>query len=665
MRSKRKFILTRLVPLVVILAVVAAACVEEEEATPVVVKETVIVEVTPTPAPTPTPPSLPPPGQAIFTIGVFEDLTTTNIWAILGPDATAWNFYMLLNRYPALYGLSDVRFDFVPIVANGLPPDFTQEGGFWVTVVKLKEGMKWTDGVEITADDVVFTVNTVLELELPGNWASIYDPTVLDHAEAVDSHTVKFFFQEKPGLARWQFGAAQGNFVAKHYWEDKVAEARAAGEGLEEEERLSAIQQALYAFSALDEPTAGELKFVKWEPGAFVDTEKNPDYFFDGARVVEYANGAYLEEKPGVYREELYGIPEGDVLLDFTRGPFVDAVLYSVFGSQDAAVLALKNGDISYTLNPLGLAPGLKEQVVGAPGINTIENPSNGVRYLGFNTRRAPMDIKEFRQAVGTLIDKEFMAQSIFQGTAIPVYSMVPEGNGFWYNSDVPQIGKGLTREERTNQVVSLLKGAGFTWEVEPQWDADNRQMNPKGKGLRMPNGELVPELEVLSPSAGYDPFRSTYAIWVERWLNDVGIPANAKLAGFNVIVDVLFADPERDFDMWILGWGLTIFPDYLRDFFHSERSEVGDLNIGGFSNPTFDAFSDELVTTTDVTRAREVAFDLQQVLADELPYVVLFTTPIVEVFRTEVAWPYTGILDGLQNYFQGINGPVSAAKLE
>ena len=79
------------------------------------------------------------------------------------------------------------------------------------------------------------------------------------------------------------------------------------------------------------------------------------------------------------------------------------------------------------------------------------------------------MDNKAFRQAVATLIDKEFLTSTVLQGVAIPVYAMVPSGNAAWYNSEVPQIGKGLTRAERVAQAVAMLKEAGFTWEVETQ----------------------------------------------------------------------------------------------------------------------------------------------------------------------------------------------------
>ena len=43
-----------------------------------------------------------------------------------------------------------------------------------------------------------------------------------------------------------------------------------------------------------------------------------------------------------------------------------------------------------------------------------------------------------------------------------------------------------------------------------------------------------VPALQLLGTGAGYAPMRSTFVVWVERWFNDIGIPAKADLIGFN-----------------------------------------------------------------------------------------------------------------------------------
>jgi len=623
--------------------VVETVIVEVEKEVPV--EKEVVVTATPLP-----PTRVPAKGPVTWTIGFPDDITSLNVWDIMGPASTAYNFYAMLNQYPALMALSDQRFDYVPTLAKGFPSDVVQEGNFWTATVEMADGAIWSDGESIDANDVVFTIATALEFELPGNWGSNIDSEVIDRAEAVDQFTVKFYFKSKPGLSRWQYGLAQTIIVAEHYWAPLVATARGEAEVIDR-------QNALYGIKPVDEPKAGELIFEKWEPGAFVSLKKNPAYYWQDSTVVEYASGAYAETVGGK-TFNAYGDPGGDVSLELTRSVDADAVNYSVFSSQDAAILALRAGEIDYFLSPLGLTAGLKQQVTGQPGIATIENPSNGFRYLAFNLRRAPMDNAAFRKAVATLIDKEFLCEKILQNAAFPIYTAVPEGNGFWWNPDVPQVGKGLTREERINEVVTLLTAAGFTWETQPAWNPDGRKVDA-GSGLKDPSGNPVTELEILTPSAGYDPLRATSGIWIEQWLKEAGIPVKANLTGFNVIVPRVFE--EQDFDMWILGWGLTIYPDYLADFFHSNQAVLGGLNAGGYSKPEFDAMADDFTSETDLNAARVKAFTLQEYLADDLPYVTLFATPIIEAYRTEtVNFAFTDVLDGLQNYFQSINGPLS-----
>ena len=296
---------------------------------------------------------------------------------------------------------------------------------------------------------------------------------------------------------------------------------------------------------------------------------------------------------------------------------------------------------------------GFLDRVRNTPDLQIATNANNGVRYIGFNVRKPPMDITEFRQAVATVIDKEFVARTVLQDAAIPVYAMVPEGNEFWHNADVPTYGKDLSRGERIAQAVELLKSAGFTYEEEPEISEDGNFVAKQGKGLKMPDGTPVPEMTLIAPSAGYDPMRSTFAIWADRWMNDIGIPVRAHLTGFNVIVDELFSDTvAEDLDMWMLGWGLSIFPDYLENFFHSRHSpEIGGgYNWGGYANNQFDELSLGLLSETTIEGAREKVFQLQEFLAEELPYVPLFTTPKLDAYRpSRIEFPYTSVLGGLE----------------
>ena len=163
----------------------------------------------------------------VYRIGIFEDPLTTNYWRYLGPDNSVWTSFIINDTAPTLYGLSDQRLDFVPALALDLPPDPVQEGDFWTITIEMKDDAQWSDGTPITANDVAFTVNTSLDLQLTGNWPALYPPDLIDRAEAVDDYTVKFYFNDSPGLAKWQFGAAQGRILPEAFCSPAVAEAMA------------------------------------------------------------------------------------------------------------------------------------------------------------------------------------------------------------------------------------------------------------------------------------------------------------------------------------------------------------------------------------------------------------------------------------------------------
>ena len=614
---------------------------------------------TPTPAPGPMPtatPTLAPtatatptPPHKVWRIGLLSDVSSTNIWAILGPPdlSSTWNFYVFTNRYPTLYRLSDFHLSWVPSLAKDRPSDLKQEGDLWTLEVEIKEGVQWSDGVEVTADDVAFTVNTALKLQLPGNWAAIIDPTFVDRVEALGDHSVKFYFKEKPGLARWEYSLSQSLIVAKHYWEPIVGDALKAG-SIEEQ------QKELFGHVPVHEPTAGEMLFSKREPGKSVEMSRNPNYYWAGSTVKEYPNGAYVEEKPRVFKFQDYGEPEGEPVVTLKRGPHVDQVVFSVYEDQVLAITHLRSGLIDYILIPQGINPRLRSRLQGG-SITTIENPANQVRFLGFNMQRPPMDSKAFRQAVATLIDREFITNVVLQEIAHPMYTLVPEGNKFWWNPDVPLIGSGLTREQRINQAVTLLKEADFSWDKEPKWNKDRRAVEP-GEGLKLPDGQPVLQMELLTPSEEYDHMRATAAIWIEKWLNEVGIPIKVNRTDPNEIVGKVFV--ARDFHMYILGVQLDPYPSYLVHFFHSTK---GRFNAGGYVNTSFDLTADEFLAETDLSEAQKKARKLQEIIAEELPLMALFNVPILEAYRSDaVEWAFTEVLNGVQAYFQNINGTLS-----
>jgi peptide/nickel transport system substrate-binding protein len=612
----------------------------------VTVIETQVVEkevtVTP-PKPTPAPPS-----EKSYRQGIFGDMTTTNYWASLDPDSSAWNAYVLSNMHPALYTLAYPKILYVPQLATELPEPAVQEGDLWVITATISTGIQWSDGIEVTVNDLIFAADTCLEFRLGGNWLQRCYPDYLEAMEAVDDYTVKIYFKQEPGLAVWQHGVGLLPFMPKHFWKDAVETCRASEDPA----------TCLYAVDGSGEPSAGPFVFAKWEPGVLAEITANPRYYLKNALWTFYTDGAFKEVNPVLGREFcLYGECSGEADVEFTNGPFVTSTIYQIYDAQGSAVMALVNGDVDFLLNPLGLPRDLQAKVLDNPDLAAFQNPSNGFRYLAFNMRKAPNDVQAFRQAVAYLIDKEYLTGNVLQDAAIPVYSMVPEDNAYWHNPDTPELGKGMTREERITKAVQLLKAAGFSWDKEPTFDEDNDTVVP-GSTLKGPDGKELAEIELLSPTADYDPMRATAAIWIAQWCNEIGIPVKANPTGFNTILPRVFEpDPETGeiaFDWYILGWSLgdPALPTFDEAFFScASDAKLGGNNTSGYCNEQFDAWVAGLNSAKTDEEARGYVWKMEEKLAEDVPYVTLFSAPILEFYaKARVSYPFTATLDGLQN---------------
>jgi len=622
-----------------------------------------------------------------YRIGIFEDPVSLNYWDLLGPGASVWTSYVLSEYAPSLYTLSDKRFDFVPSLAKDLVEPVDNGDGTWRVTVEMVEDAVWSDGEPISAHDVVFTHNTCVNLKLTQNWPNTCKPLGLDvAAEALGDFTVEYTFSGKPSLGTWNAGVALAPILPEHFWDDAVAEAYAFIEDVEEpnvelpedvdcdSEDLGEAEQAacdeyteawdtynqafenarrtLYGADATGSPAFGGYTTDEMELGAFVQRSMNDNYYFEGVEIVEYDDGTWLRIMPDGTELQLYGEAEGEEILRFTSGPYAPNVVFSIYGSQDAAFLALANGEVDYVINPLGLSRGLREQAQAGEGINSYTNPAYDMFYLAFNMRKEPMSYHEFRQVFDMLIDKEFVIDDVLQGTVFPMYSTMPPGNGFWHNSEVredhPYIS--LTREERLNRAVQLLIDNGWTWVTEPYWDEDLEDIVP-GDGLRMPNGNQVPELTILGPTPAYDPIRATFNQWISEWARDLGIPVSSEAIRFNNILGRVFV--EVDFDMYILGaeLGNVAFPDYYERFWHSRNDTfaTSNYNTSGLNSPEYDALVDEFMTTTDLERARELVFEMQVMLADLRPFIPLFYTQVYDLARDNILFPYTETLGGVE----------------
>ena len=571
--------------------------------------------------------------------GIFEDLTTTNIWNLLGSGSSSWNFVVQLWKYPSLLGMNKDG-TLIPSAAVEIPK-IEKEGNMYTVTVKLRKDMRWSNGAPFTADDVVFTYTTVKGMEIPGgNWSGAYEP---EKVEKIDTWTVKFYFKEKKTMTIY-YETLMTAIVCSNYWKPIVEKAKKQKDPV----------KWLLSQEVID-PGITALNLGKVEKGAFVQVTKqvpNDKYWGYGEKNIYYKGGGFaiVNQKTGFKWST--GDTKQPVTLQVENGPFVDTIVYKVFGNKQVAIQALIAGDIDYIYNPVGLTAGEAEQLKGQKDIKVVSNPQLGFRYLAFNMRKFPMNVKEFRQAIAALIDRDFICNQVLQGRAIPLATPVPPANSFWYNSSVKTIGEGLSLGERYQLAVSLLKKAGFKWDTEPVIDPKDAKdpVKTPGKGLKGPDGKPVPTITLMSPGMDYDPMRAQTAMYIEQWAKNIGIPLNLKLTDFNEIVTKAF--DEVDFDMYMLGWGISRVPTYFKSFWHSKEAAPDGFNTPGYNNPEFDALVEEFEYADTFEQARKAIFEAQKILAEDLPYIILFTNPMIEAYRTSIKFPFDNMLDGIQGYY-------------
>ena len=557
-------------------------------------------------------------------------MTTANQWAFNeATEGTVWNGYFLSPTTAGMYTISYPGIEFVPDLADGELQPATQDGDSWVGEITLRSGLMWSDGEPFTADDVAFTWHTVKDTALQAGWLDYTDYAPdngpITEVEAVDDTTVRVTFNAQPGLAIWGPGTGITNMPIQpaHFWQPAVDEALASDDPA----------TTLMAADGLEAPAIGSTVASELEEGSFAASTSNPNYYDAGAS----------KTSGGV---------------TWTEGPFASDFQYPLYGGQEAAVLALADGEVDYLLNPLGMQRGFQDQVTENPDLTAVVNPTNGYRFLAFNHSRFPMSDPAFRDALTALINKEFVTENLLQGVAFPLYVILPEGNVAWYNEEVAaelatEGYAGLEDAERQQIAIDLLTDAGYTWQTAPSVAEDGTFT--AGVGLKGPDGELVGQIEMITPTASYDPLRAQFASYISGVAQQMGIDLVAIPTDFTKIVSDVFAlDDENNytspFDMFILGYSLgnAAFPTFHCSFFCTG----GDSNNTQYSSEEYDGFA----ATFDAAQTQEEAYtamwEMERLIAKDKPHVPLFDTGILEFYNNRVQYPFTETLSGLQFLF-------------
>ncbi|HEY6629387.1 MAG TPA: hypothetical protein VI193_10425, partial [Acidimicrobiia bacterium] len=147
------------------------------------------------------------------------------------------------------------------------------------------------------------------------------------------------------------------------------------------------------------------------------------------------------------------------------------------------------------------------------------------------------------------------------------------------------------------------------------------------------------------------------YAAEIEKTLESIGFDVRPVVTDFDTVVDLAFTPAEdgaRHYDMYLLGWtlGNPSLPAYYRWFFAPD----GPANSTGYSDPEFAEELTQYEQASNLTVAKSALWQMERILAQDLPYLVLYHPEIREAYRSDrVDFGIRDVLGGIQGRLGGL----------
>ncbi|MDW7676382.1 MAG: ABC transporter substrate-binding protein [Bacillota bacterium] len=152
--------------------------------------------------------------------------------------------------------------------------------------------------------------------------------------------------------------------------------------------------------------------------------------------------------------------------------------------------------------------------------------------------------------------------------------------------------------------------------------------------------GELVPSITILSSLPEANMVNYEMAQEVAEELQLLGVDAVAQPMDFAVLLDVLYGD-DGDFDAYTIGWSGRIErldPDmFIHSINHSDNADPGGNNTNRYRNPEFDVLADAQRQEMDIDKRKEIVFEAQRILAEDVPQVTLYSRANMQTYNKDL----------------------------
>ena len=318
----------------------------------------------------PAPPSFN--GASTLRIGWLAD--PDNVNPFVGTNASAYTVWYM--NYDTLVGLKAA--DLTPDRTTGLATDWSSSEGGKVWTFVLRHGVNWQDGRPLTASDVAFTINDIVDNQ-NATWITYVQN--VSKAIAVDAYHVRVMCKKPtPSMLA---NLAEVPILPQHIWSKIPTKA---------------------AFNTFPNTPpiigSGPFECVSWNKSNYLEMKANKHYW---------------------------------------RGPaHVDQVVFEYFTNADTMTEEMRAGLLD---GCSGLLQAQMTMLAGIPGVETRAVHVNGYDELGFNCYTGGPSLGNpvltdwrFRQALQYAVDKAKLCQIAYGGMAEPADTVITAG--YYKNPD-------------------------------------------------------------------------------------------------------------------------------------------------------------------------------------------------------------------------------------
>ena len=400
----------------------------------------------------------------------------------------------------------------------------TSEDGLTWTF-HLRDGLKWSDGTDLTAEDFVYSWQRVCDPNVTAPYAETVLGMVKGYDEAVAGDITKLDVQapdEKTVVVNLAHPCSYFGELAAFATLNPVQKATVEANG------------DAWATSADTYISNGPFMMTEWVPGSHITFSKNPNYWNAEAIKLDKLEFELIEDSNAAY--SAYTSGEVDMIKDVPTEE-----IPSLQGNEEFHV-----------------------------------DPIIGTYYVSLNLQKEYFQDARVRKALSLAIDRNYVANTLMQGTYSPASAIVGPG---WLDTD------GSSFAENANGGTPYIDNDNF--------DANLEEAKKLLEEAGYPNGEGFPQIEYTTNDAGY---HKVVAEYLQQAWAAIGIDLKV-----NIVEWASFTPMRRngEFDVARNGWvGDYTDPSNILELFCTTNGN----NDGKYTNADFDAAIEDSRVTTDAT---------------------------------------------------------------